>query len=115
LIASGIELTPAIGTAVADVAAGAEAAWTTTGPGDWALAATKASNTGRKKRILARIIFPVSNKSGAANGFGDCSEFLFNLRLIFGELRLLCLDFFDQRQKSLFLVRVRRLRAATMT
>jgi hypothetical protein len=64
LIASGIELTPATGTAVADVAAGAEAAWTTTGAGDWALAATKASNTGRKKRILARVIFPVSNKSG---------------------------------------------------
>ena len=68
-----------------------------------------------RKEFWRALFFPFRINPGAANSFGDCSEFLFNFRLIFGELRLLCLDFFDQRQKSLFLVRVRRLRAVTMT
>jgi hypothetical protein len=68
-----------------------------------------------RKEFWRALFFPFRINRGGTNSFGDCSEFLFNLRLIFGELRLLCLDFFDQRQKSLFRVRVRRLRAATMT
>jgi hypothetical protein len=61
---------------------------------------------------LRALFFPFRINPRGANSFRDRGQLFLNLRLILGHLRLLRLDFVDQREKFLFLVRLRRLRDA---
>jgi len=63
----------------------------------------------KQKGFFRALSFPFRIDSRGANGFRDFGQFLFDLCLILCELRLLCLDFFDQREKFLVLIRIRRL------
>jgi hypothetical protein len=61
----------------------------------------------KRKGLFRALSFPFRIDSRGANAFRDFGQFLFDLCLILCELRLLCLHFFDQREKFLFLVRIR--------